>query len=221
MTTTATRIWTFATVIVVIVVVALGWFLGVSPQLSSAAQAETDRQAVVAQNVALQATTDALAADFAAIGDLRDQLAEVQAEFPAYAAYDDFSEFLLGALGSAGVTLGSVQVAFSVPTSVDVVPDEAGQVAAGTLLRVPVSITVDGEFANALLFIQALQLSDRFTFVNVAAFTGGSTGAPSTVVSVVYYVVSEAPVVVDDPLAGGVEVEPTEPEPTPTPAPSD
>lgn len=196
MTTTSTRLWTFATVIIVIVLVALGWFLGVSPQLTAAAVAELERQNVAAQNVALRAATDALAADFAAIDELRDQLVEVEGEFPPLAEYDDFSETFLGALQAAGLVLDSAQVSLAAPLSVDVVPDENGVVPSGTLLKLPVTITVEGDLRAALVFIDALQRSERFTFVNVASFADGTT-EPFTVVSVVYYVVSGAPVVVD------------------------
>lgn len=216
MNSTATRIWTFATAIAVIVIVALGWFLGVSPRLAAAAQAETDRQAVEAQNVALRATTDALADDFAAIDDLRDQLDEVRAQFPSYAEYADFSEVFLAAVINSGAILDSAQVSFALPSSVDVVPDEFGQVPAGTLLQVPVSITVNGEFPLALQFIDALQRSGRFTFVNVASYTEGTTEQRNTVVSVVYYVVSEAPVKVE----GEVPIDEGDPA-SPAPEPSD
>ena len=181
MTTTSTRLWTFATVIIVIVLLALGWFLGVSPQLTAAAVAELERQNVAAQNVALRAATDALAADFASIDELRDQLVEVEGEFPPFAEYDDFSETFLGALQSAGLVLDSAQVSVAAPLSVDVVPDEKGLVPAGTLLKVPVTITVQGDFRAALVFVDALQRSERFTFVNVASFADGTT-EPFTVV---------------------------------------
>ncbi|WP_439565719.1 hypothetical protein [Microcella sp.] len=225
MNSTATRIWTFATAIAVIVIVALGWFLGVSPRLAAASQAEADRQAVLAQNVALQATTDALAADFAAIDDLRDQLEEVRGQFPSYAEYADFSEVFLAAVVSSGVILDSAQVSVALPSSVDVVPDEFGQVPAGTLLQVPVVITVNGEFPLALQFIESLQLSNRFTFVNVGSYTEGTTDRRNTVISVFYYVVSEAPVIVDGQApAEGEDPATPDPEPsdaaTPTPTPT-
>ena len=50
MTTASTRIWTFATVFVIIIVIALGWFVGISPKLADAARFDADRQAVVIQN---------------------------------------------------------------------------------------------------------------------------------------------------------------------------
>ena len=197
MTTTTTRLWTFATVIIVIVLLALGWFLGVSPQLSAAAVATLERQNVATQNVALRAATDALAADFAAIDELREQLSEVEAEFPPFAEYDDFVETILVAVQAAGLTLNSAQVSIASPLSVDAVPDEEGLVAAGTLLSLPVSISVFGDVRSALVFADALQRSERFTFVNVVSFSEGTTGNPATVVSVRYYMVSSTPISVD------------------------
>jgi len=46
----STRVWSFATVLLIIVVVALGWFLGISPKLAEAARFDSDRLAVQAQN---------------------------------------------------------------------------------------------------------------------------------------------------------------------------
>jgi len=56
MNTAATRIWTFATVIAIILIVALGWFLGASPLLTQAASANAERLAVEAQNAQARAT---------------------------------------------------------------------------------------------------------------------------------------------------------------------
>ncbi len=226
MTTASTRIWTFATVIMMIVVIALGWFLGISPKLADAARFDADRQSVILQNDLARATIAQLQADFDNIDELRLELDELRAEFPTEAAYDTAVEELLTRLLAAELTLRNLAINEPAPTTPlvlgeDTAPpptevDGEGLLPEGSLLGVTASVTVIGPLDAILRYMQALQESQRFAIVSNGAYTaepGGDTGEMTF--SLIIYVVSGQDLLDVQP---GVEPE-DEAEPTEPPAP--
>jgi hypothetical protein len=227
MTTATTRIWTFATVLIMIAVIALGWFLGISPRLADAARFEVERRSVEAQNDVARAAIAQLQSDFENIDELLMELEGLREEFPTAAQYDDAIEELLTRLLSAGLGLQNIGVSEPAPTTPLVLQlgeeppppeiDGEGILPAGSLLSVPVLVTVTGPLSSILEYIDALQQSPRFSIVTRGdyASTGGDTG--TITFSMVMYVVSG-----DDLVNPSPEPEPEpEPEPTPTPVPTD
>lgn len=213
MTTAATRIWTFAAVIIVIVVIALGWFLGAAPKLAEAARFDEERRSTEAQNDAARVIIAQLEADFAQIDVLKAELEELRGQFPSMPEYDDAIEELLDGIDRESVGIESIVVAAPAPDSPDAVIDESGQVAAGTLMRIPITINIRGEFPQALRLIERMQLSDRFSIVLSADYVEGRSDDRATVIQLVLLVLTDAPVALDVP--------PTEGEPQPEPTPSD
>jgi hypothetical protein len=228
-TTAATRIWTFATVLIMIAVVALGWFLGISPRLADAARFEAERRSVEAQNDVTRAVIAQLQADFENLDELLIELEGLREEFPTAAQYDDAVEELLTRLLSAGLGLQNIQINEPAPTTPLVIDPDAevpppeidgeGILPAGSLLGVPVTVTVTGPLSSILEYIDALQKSPRFSIVTRGdyAVIDGDIGTISF--SMVMYVVSG-----DDLVNSSPEPEPEpEPEPTdtPTPVPTD
>lgn len=225
MTTAATRIWTFATVLITIVVVALGWFLGISPRLADAARFEAERQSVQAQNDLARAVIAQLEADFENLDELLLELGSLREEFPTDAQYDDAIEELLTSLLSAGLGLQSISINEPSPTTAIVLEEDAppppseidgdGVLPAGSLLRVPVSVTVTGPLSSALAYIEALQLSPRFSIVYSGDYAIIADGSGTVTFSMIMYVVSG-----DDLVNVQPEPEPEpEPEPSATPSP--
>lgn len=221
MNTASSRIWTFATVIAMILVVALGWFLGMSPKLAEAARFDTERQSVAAQNDIARATIAQLEADFENIDELREQIAELRAEFPTDAAYDTAVEELLAGLITAGLTLQTVTINEPAPTSATTLADGEtppepeidgdGVLPSGSLLRISVSVTVNGSLGSSFAFIEALQKSPRFSIVSRGDFSeGAAESGGRTTFDLILYAVSG-----EDLLA----VAPTEPAPEQTAAP--
>lgn len=223
MTTASTRIWSFATAIIIIIVIALGWFLGISPKLADAARFNTDRQSVVAQNELARATLAQLQADFEQIDTLLLELEELRAEFPTDAAYDDAVEELLTTMLSAGLSLENVALTEPAPTSAGVLEngdeppapevDGDGVLPAGSLLRISVSVTVSGELPRILSYIQNLQESARFAIVSTGNYGQRAAGVGEMTFSMIIYAVSG-----EDLLAVQPEPEP-EPEPSESPTP--
>ena len=226
MNAATSRIWTLATVFVMILVVALGWFLGISPKLADAARFDAERVSVEAQNNVARATIAQLEADFENIDELREQIEELRQEFPTDAAYDTAVEELLTSLLAAGLTLQNVGINEPAPTTAATLAegeappapeiDGDGVLPTGSLLRISVSVTVSGPLASTLAFIEALQTSPRFSIVARGDFSegAGENGARTTFDLILYAVSGDELPAVD----------PTEPEPEPeetaAPAPS-
>jgi hypothetical protein len=215
------RVWSFATVIVVIIAVALGWFLGISPKLAEAAQYDSERLAVQGQNEVARAVIAQLEADFERIDELRDELAQLRSEFPTQAEYDDAVEEFITTIVAEGVVLQNLQINEPSPGTAAVLgPDESapepeidgdGVLPVGSLLLVSTSITIFGSLDATLSFIDQLQQSPRFGIVPTWTFAlagGGGTG--ETTITLNIYVVSGEDL---------VEVEPADPvEPAPEPS---
>jgi len=225
MSTASIRIWTFATIFVMIIVVALGWFLGASPKLADAARFDSERRSVEAQNEVARATIAALQADFEQIDELREELDLLRDEFPTDAQYDSAIEELLTGLLSRGLTLQNIAINEPAPTTAATLEegveppapevDGDGILPTGSLLRITVSVTVAGPLTSVLAYIDALQQSPRFSIIPGGDFSDGAsaTGGATTFQLIMYAVTGD-----DLP-----EFEPTEPEPEPsaTPEPTD
>ena len=225
MTAASSRIWTFAAVLIMIAVVALGWFLGISPRLADAARFEVERQNVEAQNTVARATIAQLQADFENIDELLDELESLREEFPTDAQYDVAIQELLTRLLSAGLGLQNIAINEPAPTTAEVLVEGAeppaaeidgdGVLPAGSLLRVPVTVTVTGSIPSILSYIQALQESPRFSIVSRGDYAFAAEVGTITF-SMIMFVVSG-----DDLVNVEPEPEPEpEPESTPTPTPA-
>ena len=201
MSTAANRVWTFATVIIVIVIVALGWFLGVAPRLAEATRAETDRALVAAQNQATSIALEQLRQDAARLPQLESELLALQVEFPETPAYDAVSEELVLGLLDEGLALESLS--FNEPTPVDplVVADEFGQVPEGNLLKVDASLSVLGGLTETLDFVDRLQSSERLTLVTSFVFADEEDETRTNLVLTVF-VISGPPAEGALPLGG-------------------
>ncbi len=194
MNSASTRIWTFATVIVIIVVVALGWFLGAAPKLAEMARYDTERAAVLVQNDLSRTTLAQIEADFERLDEFEQELAELQAEFPELPEYADAVETFLRELVSEGLILENLVVDEPMPADPAVVPDQFGQVPAGTLLQLNVVATVLGELPPTLAYIEALQGVGRFTIVPSFIFTEGTNpDARSTTITIALYMIAGEP----------------------------
>lgn len=102
---TGNRLWAFGVVVGVIMIVVLGWIVGISPALSQAAQAAVKIQSVTDQNIALSATATKLQAEFATLPEMTSKLRALQAEFPDAADLDGWLSQLQGLAESTGVTI--------------------------------------------------------------------------------------------------------------------
>lgn len=229
MNSASMRVWSFATVLIIIVVVALGWFLGISPKLAEAARYESDRLAVQGQNEVTRAVIAQLEADFENIVALREELATLRAEFPTQAEYDDAVQEFITAILAEDLVLQNLQINEPSPTTAavlgpdDVAPepeiDGSGVLPSGSLLLVSTSITVFGSLDATLAFIDAMQRSPRFAIVPTWTFNAEGGEGGETTITLYIYVISGEDLVDVPPAEPEPEPEPTEPDPSASPTP--
>lgn len=109
------RIWTIGSVLLIVAVLGLGFLLGVQPQLSAVATANTERAAVDATNAAAEVKLAALKEQFEGIDELKAELAPLVESVPTGANAPELVD-QLDALGkSVGVTLTAITVADAQP----------------------------------------------------------------------------------------------------------
>lgn len=221
----AMRVWNFAAALLMIAVIALGWFLGISPKLAEAARFDSERLAVQGQNDITRVQIAQFEQDAARLDELRSALADLRAAFPTQAEYDAAVESLLGAVSAQGLSLEGVGLSEPVTTIPNVLaPEEvlpeppvtdAGTVPAGTLLVVRTTLTVVGSLDAVLNLVDALQKAERFTIVPLWSYSAeAESGLGSATLNLSIYVVA------GEDLAPGTAPTP-EPSPTPTPEPTD
>lgn len=115
MTVDRNRLWILGAVVVMVAVVAGGWFLGIQPQLDAGSAANQTQQTVEAQNAQSAATLVALKKDYQGIGALKKQLAQLQQSVPSTAAMSDFVTELDQLGGAHGVSVTSISVSDALP----------------------------------------------------------------------------------------------------------
>ncbi|MET3564970.1 Tfp pilus assembly protein PilO [Leifsonia sp. 563] len=120
------KLWIIGSVLVMAVVLALGWFLGISPQLASAASASLQRLDVQTLNATQEATLEKLKKDYASMDELNGQLAELSQSVPSDAAADAFVDEVDAIGGAAGVIVAGITVADAKPYEPVSAPAPAG-----------------------------------------------------------------------------------------------
>ncbi len=173
------RILGLITVLAMGGILALGWFLGVSPQLAAAAKADADAAAAREQNAGYELVLDALEEQFAQIETHRAQLAALGAEIPPSASVEDFADSVLATAGGNGLTLKELTIGEGVLFGASGESDApADAPAKGGLASLPVTITVQGDHGKAMDFAHALQTASRLflvTDVNLGTAESGNT----------------------------------------------
>lgn len=198
------KFWPLVAGVLGIAILAMGWFLGVSPKLDEMNAANAQRATVDAQNLQHEATLAALKTEFDKIDELKSELADYQVALPPG---DELSTFL-GELhkleASSGVTVKSfsasdAQQYIAAAGAVTVSP----LVTADNFVAITIGLTVEGTRAQVISFVNDLQYGDRLFLVNKVTL-GQDTAEPTkyqgSITGFVY-----------------VLVDPSSPPPTPTP----
>jgi type IV pilus assembly protein PilO len=185
---TKMRQWSLMTVIAVVIVLAGGWMLLVKPQRSNIssvkAQAVTQQQA---NQVLLQQIT-ARQAQQKQLPHEQAQLQKLATQIPTVPNEPEMIRTLQSAASGAGVNLLSLT-----PGSVTTITAAASSTgtatlpstAAGTLVELPISISVVGSYANLESYYLLLEklpralLVTQFSVCPVGGATGGSSSCSS------------------------------------------
>ncbi|THG30432.1 hypothetical protein E6C70_15490 [Glaciibacter flavus] len=99
------RLWVIGAILIAAVIVAGGYFLGISPQLAAASVADSDLDGVQLQNAKLEGELKSLASDKKQIAQLQATAAGVAGALPAVADYATFIRSVDATAAAAGVTV--------------------------------------------------------------------------------------------------------------------
>jgi len=168
-----TRVWGLITVVVIMALLAGGYFLGVAPLLDQQAKANSERQDAVAVNEGLEAEITKLRAAEKRIDDYESLAADYEALVPRTVESQRFIRTLDGLAAANGVTISEIKIDAFVPYSA---PSADGDTAVDDLapppytnpkidernfVIVPFSVTIEGAWAESLAFVNRLQFGDR------------------------------------------------------------
>ncbi|TCU49825.1 hypothetical protein EDF51_103100 [Curtobacterium sp. PhB25] len=195
---TRNRLNMLIAVVAMVVVALAGFFLGVQPQLAQAANDRVEQTSVDATNRTTAAELARLKDRAKSLPALKAELAKLTASVPSGANMSSFYGAVDGVAATSGVKVSAITtsdaVAYTAPvsagtaTDADAAPtDEATEgataeptAAATTPLTdpaisgenfsaIPVSVSVDGSFDQALAFVGGLQDGARLFLVNTVS----------------------------------------------------
>jgi type IV pilus assembly protein PilO len=180
---TDTRKWSAAAVVLIVAIVAAGWFLLVSPKRSDATELKAQTATQESANVALQEKLEELKAQQADLPKQRARLAEISTKIPNNPALPSMIRDLTAAGRKVGVSIDSM--APSAPVAVAAAAAAPGAVAApapagaagatDSLLQVPLTLKVTGSYFELEQYLNKLEGLKR-SFL-VTGFNLGSTSA--------------------------------------------
>ncbi|MHA6669275.1 type IV pilus inner membrane component PilO [Homoserinimonas sp. A447] len=183
------RLWSLGAIALIAALLVGSWLLGISPKLTEASAANTDREAVEVQNAVHEATLTALEEQFADMDQLEEQLAALQVAVPNAAELPD----LISQLNAKAIAHGVVITSITVTDPVAYVPAAeapadpelaaaASSVTSDNFLGISVNMTVTGTYAQAMNFVADVQAGERIFLVHDLSLTEGIMSADSPVI---------------------------------------
>lgn len=178
--------WYAAAGLASLLVLVAGWFLLVSPQQTNASEIAAQAEGQVASNEVTQHKIDALKAEFANLPTLQQQLAKAQQKLPATPQLPALLRSMSTTATKAGVVLKSVSPSAPQPLAAGAqqgATSSAALAAPGSVNVIPVTIMVQGNFANVRLFLSSLEAMPRsvlVTGVSIVRSTASTTGSTAT-----------------------------------------
>jgi Tfp pilus assembly protein PilO len=164
------RLWVIGSRVLVVAIIAMGWFLGVSPKLAEAATAGDQLVAAEAENVVQQHEVEVIKKQFEKLPELKSQLAALRAAVPAGDAMSAFLDELHALELASNVTLTDFKANDGQPytpvkDALTTVSTTNPLITAENFVAIPVSLTVSGSTANVMSFINGVQTGQRLYLV--------------------------------------------------------
>ncbi|AYF97575.1 type IV pilus inner membrane component PilO [Protaetiibacter intestinalis] len=169
-----TRVWGVITVVVVVGLVAGGWFLGAAPLLDAKTSSDQARAAILVQNDLLAAQNTALEAKRAELDDLEKRASELETAIPSEVGGADFIRDLNDLAVATGVSISSIGIS----DGTRYLPPVEGSDVEGAptpltdpliteenFVLVPVTVTATGGWNELLAFVHAVQTGQRLVLV--------------------------------------------------------
>lgn len=187
------RLWLIGLVAVMVAVVAMGWLLGIQPQLAAATSADQSRAEVQSENATNETVLAKLKKDYSSIGELKQQLISLRQSVPASPDMSAFVAELDTLSGSHQVTVKTIAVSDAMPYTPPVAPPAAATstaspspspsptptpvAAAPTTPPAPPAVT-NSKITAANFIAIPIQLSLSGTYSNVLDFVNGLQMGP-------------------------------------------
>jgi Tfp pilus assembly protein PilO len=208
MTMERNRLKMLAALLTGVAVLALGFVLGVQPQLTAASTASEQKASVDQQNATLSTGLATLKADSEKLPALKSELTELQTSVPSQATMPAFLSEISELAGASGTTVTgfttSDAVAYApaapaaattdsgatgsttdaaaptapVATAPELVTDP--QITAANFSSIPITVTIKGSYGQARDFLGKLQQGSRLFLVTNFASSGSSEGGSTT-----------------------------------------
>src|SRR4051812_16978660 len=154
---TNTRPWIFGAAALSVLLAVAGWFLLVSPERSKAADLGSQRVAQEQKNDQVRLEIAQLKAAFKTLPAKQAELAVIKRQLPNNPALPTLVRSLTAIANESGAGLTSVAPGAPVPAVGATTASGATTTAPAGLVAVPVTIVVDGSYAESELFLQKLQ----------------------------------------------------------------
>ena len=191
------RIWIIGDILAMLAIVGGGWLVGISPQLALTATANSDRANVLVANARNEVLLAKLKRDYQNIDALKNQVSTLRKSVPTAENISSFVTELNTLANARGVTVKSIVVSDAKPytpitqatassgAKTTNSPQTNSKVTATNFVTVPVQITITGDYARVLDFVNDLQQGERLFLVSTLSSTGatnskGVKGTPST-----------------------------------------
>ena len=156
------RLWVIGTAIGAVLLLALGWFLGVQPRLAAASTADADRESVEQINAGYEATLVELRELSDRLPELQGELDAIRVELPQEPELSTFLGQLNALAVETGVSINEVTA--NSPVLID--PELVAQAGVTGFVEVPVTISVLGGTEGIEAFLRAAQFGPRLLFVS-------------------------------------------------------
>lgn len=190
------RMWVIGAILAIVVTLAGGWLFGISPQLTAAATANSDRANVMAANSRNEILLAKLKRDYQNIDVLKNQVLTLQESVPTAADVSSFVTELNSLANARKVTLKSITVsdakaytpttqAAAAKTTPSGSPQTNPKITTVNFVTIPVQIGVSGDYGKVLDFVNDVQLGRRLFLVSALSSMGstnskGVKGSPTT-----------------------------------------
>jgi len=170
----------FGAATIAVVILLVGYFFGVSPRLSAAADANAERQQQLDANEVLQATLDRRIKDAAEVPDLEVKTEEIAKYFPSTDDATPFRQDLLDGANATGVTI--IKEEWATPALVENtlvfqpaadafgLTSEVDGLAVDDLYANPITVTFAGTTPQVLAYLDYLQ-GDSHPYFLVSGFS--------------------------------------------------
>ncbi len=178
------RVWVIGAMLAIVVTIAVGWFIGISPQLVVAASANSERANVVAANARNEILLAKLKRDYQNIDALKNEVLTLQESVPTSADISSFVTELNSLANARKVTLKKIAVSDAKPytPATQVASAKNGtnssqtnpKITSTNFVTIPVQIGVTGDYGRVLEFVNDVQLGRRLFLVSALSSTGAT-----------------------------------------------